>query len=256
MTRFSHHGQVYGSYDEQRNNTTIVDMGGPVAQRASLLLNQDGEPTTRDRELLDSLSGLSTGRYGDTTSTTGTIRQVVLYSPEPPQPPEEPQGNRQQRRQAHHQKGQRYHWLVYAGLCLLGITLLWSLGFTAWSLWTVNVEDQIAYGTHHINEQTLVLDINHNPTRTEVLDWIDPQTHHIQILVEPDGLTSKYRLYDGPEIIGASSHMILPLVADGENIVIKEQDGFNLNFHRNEQDLSLFGDGKGDFSFTAPGGEK
>lgn len=110
-----------------------------------------------------------------------------------------------QPRVASQQPRRRPHWLVYAGLAMLGMLIVWILltSFLAW--WQVKMDD-LHYGRPRTAQYDVVLspgDTQANPSHLIVTNL----RRHIEIIDCPAGDCSKAKVLTGPVLIGQNQDL-------------------------------------------------
>jgi len=101
--------------------------------------------------------------------------------------------------------GRRVHWLVYAGLAMLGMLIVWILltSFLAW--WGVKMDD-LHYGRPRTAQYDIVIspgDTQANPSHFIIMNL----KRHIEIIDCPATDCSKAKVLIGPVLIGQNQDL-------------------------------------------------
>ncbi len=103
-------------------------------------------------------------------------------------------------------KGWHTHPLLYCGLGMLGMILLWTLG-NMLSGWLIMWHDDIQYG----RPRTYQVDawVGHNEQGGTPSHFIALNlNHHVEVIELPGGDASHARIYSGPQVFGPNNDLV------------------------------------------------
>ena len=215
-----HNQRVTTGYDEQLDDDTLypshmsssakryqqtTDVPPPSAQRAVTRTSQQ-QLRQRDRYNTVNVYVRRRSSQGPTSSyqlhtTTQQQAPRPARQPEPEHDDDEPETEHLPRP---HQRGRkpRFHWLVYLGVGMGVMLLLWIVGTIALTWWQ-GYQDDLRYG--HPRTYQCDARVGHNDAQTPSHFIALNLNHRVEVLEFPGGDATKARVYLGPTLTGQTS---------------------------------------------------
>jgi len=147
-----------------------------------------------------------------------------------PQEQKDDEGETEPLRPRRHLSTPRFHWLVYLGIGMIGMLLLWMVGTTALSWWN-GYQDDLRYGrprTYQIDAK-----VGHNDAQTPSHFLALNLNRRIEVIEFPGGDATKEKVYLGPTLIGQESDLDIVTISfrdvngDGKPDMIVSVDNAN-----------------------------
>jgi len=101
--------------------------------------------------------------------------------------------------------GLHFHWLVYAGLAIIGMVICWVL-LTSFLSWWQLTQDDLHYGRPRTAQYDVV--VGHNDSNANKSHFIAINLRrHVEVIECPAGDCAKARVLVGPVLIGANEDL-------------------------------------------------
>ncbi len=218
-----HNQRVTTGYDEQLDDDTLyptrqpsstkryqqnTDVPPPAAQRT---VTRTSQQQVRQPNRYDSVnvyvrrrsSQGPTSRQSQTTTQRQTTTQQQaprpVRQPEPEPDDDEPETERLPR---HHVRKTRFHWLVYLGVGMVAMLILWLVGTIALNWWQSS-QDDLRYG--HPRTYQCDARVGHNDAQTSSHFIALNLNHRVEVIEFPGGDATKAKVYLGPLLTGQDS---------------------------------------------------
>jgi len=214
------HQPVTTGYDEQLEDDTLYPSRMPSSTRR-YQQNTDVPPPVAQRTV--TRPGQQQDRYDNVNvyirrrSSQGPISRQQQTAPQPqrptqqtPRPPRQPEPEQDDdepetehlprtRRRSH---PPRFHWLVYLGIGMIAMLILWLVGAIAFNWWQAYQQD-----LHYGHPRTYQCDarVGHNDTGIPSHFIALNLNHRAEVIEFPGGDATKARVYLGPMLTGQNS---------------------------------------------------
>jgi len=211
------HQPVITGYDEQLEDDTLYSSRVPSSTRR-YQQNTDVPPPQQAVTRTSQQQVRQQDRYGTVNvyirrrslqGPTSRQRQTVtqqqtprsVRQPEPEQDDDEPETEHLPRTHQHSHK-LHFHWLVYLGIGMVAMLLLWIVGAIALTWWQASQQD-LRYG--HPRTSQCDARVGHNDTQTPSHFLALNLNHRVEVIEFPGGDATKARVYLGPLLTGQDS---------------------------------------------------
>ncbi len=140
---------------------------------------------------------------------TPTQERRLTRQPEPHQQEQDADPETEQFPRHHQQQRPRFHWLVYLGLGMVAILLVW-LGLSLLLTWWQGYQDDLHYG----RPRTYQMDarVGHNDANTPSHFLALNLNGHMEVIEFPGGDASHTKVYQGPTFVGDGSDLEIVMV--------------------------------------------
>ena len=123
---------------------------------------------------------------------------------------------------------QRKHALVFVGLGMVAMLLIWMLGVTAMVGWVNTVSDP-RYYTQMAHLDTVTISTDAQGHQSQVRAFIDAQGH-LDLLIVPTGDMRKAHVVVGPTLSQDFQHVTITVTAQGSVVTILVQGPLEANY--------------------------
>ena len=123
---------------------------------------------------------------------------------------------------------QRKHALVFVGLGMVAMLLIWMLGVTAMVGWVNTVSDP-RYYTQMAHLDTVTVSTDAQGHQSQVRAFIDAQGH-LDLLIVPIGDMRKAHVVVGPTLSQDFQHVTITVTAQGSAVTILVQGPLEANY--------------------------
>jgi len=220
------HQPVTTGYDEQLEDDTLYPSRMPSSTRRyhyttdvppqQRAVTRPGQQQVRQQNRYDTVNVYIRRRssQGPTSShqrQTATQQQVPrpTRQPEPEQDDDEPETEHLPRTHQHSHKP-RFHWLVYLGIGMVVMLLLWIVGAIALTWWQAYQQD-LQYG--HPRTYQCDARVGHNDAQTPSHFLALNLNHRVEVIEFPGGDATKAKVYLGPLLTGQDSDLDIVTVS-------------------------------------------
>ena len=221
-----HNQRVTTGYDEQLDDDTLyptrqpssakryqqnTDVPPPASQRT---VTRTSQQQLRQQDRYDNVNVYIRRRssQGPTSSyqrqtATQAQRPTQQQAPRPARQPEpehdedEPETEHLPRTRQRVRKP-RFHWLVYLGVGMVVMLILWIVGAIALNRWQ-SYQDDLRYG--HPRTYQCDARVGHNDAQTPSHFIALNLNHRVEVIEFPGGDATKARVYLGPMLTGQAS---------------------------------------------------
>ena len=209
----SRQAQTNIAYDEQLDDEHLYPTRQPSSTRryhkdnvSPQELAQVGQQQLRQRDRYDTINVYIRRR----SSQSSTSHQ------QQPRPAHQPESDNNEPETEHllriHQRVHklRFHWLVYLGIGMVVMLILWIVGAIALNWWQSYLND-LRYG--HPPTSQCDARVGHNDTQTQS-HFLTLNLHHrVEVIEFPGGDATKAKVYLGPILTGQDSDLDIVTVS-------------------------------------------